>query len=294
MCLPGGVGLTLYGHGLIDSVSLAADFLSSVRPQIVVLHGSAKSLISDGSKAHEMLRDIYEPDSIWWEIAGDMPSQVSLWSDACEAAASAGAYAMVLNTEGYWKKVPADRASEAVAGIASVRNKIMIGHSSFGWPTWVSGFGGGHEDYPWKEFLGIAGADFTLPQVYWGKVDQAPRGWVAEPSQGLRADRASRESYRQAVHKHMVRNNLATGVYLLAYSTHRWDAAQIALKYPCAVFWSSDRLEPHGRTAVAGLAELYRRGYWRDGGVRDFQQDSKLTEDNLMGPVTLGALGVVQ
>lgn len=302
--IPGkGVGMTLWGGGPQTSTMNFIDRLFEVQPQIAIIHAPPEQLIDRtrdpdkrywAERATALARAAVPDIEVWWQVGGDALDQVDMWPDVMAAAVDADASAFCLNCEVRWKKKTAADAEKAMRALDDLRDCTRLGFSTFGWPVHVSGFGGGHEELPLAQFCGEGGADFMLPQIYVGKLDKAPPGWVPVRKEGLRAYEASVQSHEQGEARGLFRKGMEYVVYLSTYSVHRADAITTALQYPAAVFWASVRYEkePHGRQAFHALAKLYRLGLWKPDGVEEFQRSNGLVDDGIVGTKTLGAMGI--
>lgn len=221
---------------------------------------------------------------------------VARMRELASRADAVGAVAIVWNAEAGWKTPPSSvqrtrveqLVREGLAAVAEDYPALAQWHTAYDHP-------GYHSTYPWRAWLG-AGSPITvsLPQVY-----AAPGGAVAASRGALpRREAKALASWAAAVRAGWIRpdepeclegdpRDVDWRPYYQLHHVALSDTVSSALAHPLACLWAlPTRADADGRRALLALCALDRLGYWREGGVADYQRDAGLTPDGIYGPRT--------
>lgn len=298
---------TLWHPDGIDAAwSIARPLLERARPRTVQLHSWSPSLVADSIRRAlggvELVCG-FGIDGIARDVAKGSVSVadgVRTFVRLAERATVAGARAVKWNAEAAWKRPPNSverkRLSElvhtALAEVASREPELEQLHTAYDHPSF-------HSTYNWSDWLG-AGSPIvaSYAQVY------------AAPGDGLMAHRGalparearSLRSWGAAVRagwiaeddpSTAIREGVQWRPYYQLHHVPDRDTVSSALQHESCALWAIPaRADRDGRAAFVALCELDRRGYWRADGIVAFQRDNGLEDDGVLGPQTLGALGV--
>lgn len=219
-------------------------------------------------------------------------------------ASNGGATALMVNAEGGWKRPPTtDEGTRlrvlikrALGEIAETFPNLRLWFTSYDHPSY-------HSAFPWKAWLG---KDSPITESYWQVYAAGSTGVAVIPHRGALEARelSAISSYNIAVRKEWVRADVPDGTpgddrdldwrpYLQLHHVAMASTVSLAVRYPTSALWAlNSRTDVYGRQAFLVLCELFHRGYWGIGAVEKFQRDNGIAPDGIVGPLTLGKLGV--
>lgn len=281
-----------------DSVSKAwldaKPLLIEAKPPAVQLHTWSPGIVADQVRAALPGVQIIVGvgiDSIARALAGatSTATAVKRFLSIADAAAAAGAVAIVWNAEGDWKTRDQALAAklrvairEGTAAVAAKHPSLAQWHTAYDQVTM-------HSSYAWEAWLGEGSPVIgSLPQVY-----AAPTTGVAARGALQRREQRCAERWADAVRRRWISAACDRQIYLQAHHVPTADTCAVAVKYRWAAFWTIvKRSDEAGQKAFRALCALHRLGYWGDGAIQRFQASAGLAADGIVGPKTLAALGV--
>ena len=297
--------------GNLPSYEGAKDRLLRFKPKTVQIHNWEPRPLID-----TMRSDLMNPDlglivgvgvdgvakkvatAVWAEARG-----VKCFLELDRRATEAGAFAIMWNAEGGWKRPPNSVEAarlrsfikEALLAVALAYPLLVQLFTSYDHPAH-------HSQFPWREWLG---EDSPILEAYW-QVYAAGLGREVNPHRGKlpARERSAISSYQKAVRKHLLRPDIPDGQpgddrdldwrpYFQLHHVHASDTVAMATRYPSVALWAlHSRADRHGWAAYAVLASLWERGFWGEFAVRDFQESVSIANDNVCGKITAEKLGL--
>lgn len=266
-----------------------AKFIRYAKPQAVQFHAKAETLSTQGAALTAYVRATFPEVRVEWAIAGDwhvpsVPGPVPFWASAGRAAVNEGVLGVQLNCElGGWKDKP-DVAAAAVAHLAADVPGLEIGFTSYG-----SVVSKNAEGMPFQAFLARwrgmqSPVSRSAQQTYFANAANAGNRafgehWIAEYAGQITL----------AYGRGLIGAEVEPEIYVQAYWAPCTALCQAPGNARRVYWWTIPRhFDTQGAYAVASLSELHRRGR----GIVEFQQESGIKVDGLVGPDTRAALGV--
>lgn len=270
----------------------AVPALALIQPDVIQLHADPDMLAEKGLVIKERLIAALghtAPKEWWVGVAGDVGKGLSAKKleavrlRGLVAAHALGAKRVVLNCEAAWKlDAPGFRAADAAAFVVQAKSVcgVPIHVTSFDCP-------GYHAALPWRAF---DTADGWLPQIY------AAPAKGAQPAPNSKQGRARlklhQSKWGQAEKSGLLKRRPVVG-YVQAHHVVARETMWVMDAHDVAAMWAfPSRIDGDGLLAARTFTALERLGYRSKGRVARFQLDNGLTVDGLLGPQTLGALGL--
>jgi hypothetical protein len=267
--------------------------LQLIKPPGVMIHSSYEALITNGNAHTVRVQSIIPGTEVWWGVTNDedyaqvvsgsmTAAQVQgLRANVGRAAAAAGIPYLIWDAERNWTHQVAgfDQASAAatVNAVKQLAGAPRQGLTTYPAPTL-------HGDFPWQGFNAV---DVFMPTIYWGQPDYGSDG----PTQ---LDVATR-SIADAVREGLLGPQEAIIPYLLMHGCTIEDLGYVADHFAQIACWTllgGDTADANGQRFMLAMSVLDRAGYKGVGRIAAYQAAHGLTVDSILGPETLGALGV--
>lgn len=319
-----GVCVALYDGGMNPATLLSArtrGLLAAARPQVLMPHCGPSGF--RGSAPDRFVSDARTllPDArLWFGVGVDgltnklhaNPSDPVVEQTLVDLARNAkrlGVEAIVWDQESVGEAHPV--AGEALARMAikitrELAPGVLQGFTSYDHPVAVpvnaAGYPakagekvvrhfGGHEALAWRAWLGDGGCDFSAEQTYVADSPSKP----ASKGALARRQATSAASFAALERKGKARPGLPRAHYNQLWGVPCAQTINAELSSHLWCGWAGpvgSRWDLDGRLAVLGSCELRRRGVRSVDDVKALQRELGVTDDGVVGPVTLGKLGI--
>lgn len=292
-----------HNDGIAQAWAEGAPILRQARVTAVQLHTWTPNAVADTIRQSAPGIDIvcgFGVDSIARDLIStkDYHAAVATFKTLAGRAHAVGAKAVVWNAEASWKLKSTsehklrvnDVIREGLLTVASTYPELEQWHTAYDHPSF-------HATYPWQAWLG-AGSPIVraLPQVY---AAPGKAGVMAVRGSLPRRKARALASWASAARAGWIaqddpstpqQEGVVWSPYFQAHSVPAVDTVAQAIDHEVTCLWAAPtRMDPEGRKALNAMCALDRLGFWRAGGIADFQRSAGLAPDGVFGPLTLAA-----